>query len=217
MNPVIPTVFAQSKEEFTSRLQKILSISNNIQIDFMDGKFVKARSLSLSDLPPLSYPNKNFEAHLMVKDPMAWVPKLKSQGFEKIIFHIEAMKDDDETEEMLQLLKQENILSFIAVNPKTPVEKVFPFLSRVKGILLMGVEPGKENQAFINSVYAKIKLLRSVNKAIKIQIDGGANDKTVKKMIEAGANYVNSGSFVSEAKNPRAAYQLLVSLAKKAK
>jgi ribulose-phosphate 3-epimerase len=73
----------------------------------------------------------------------------------------------------------------------------------------MGVHPGKEHQNFISSVYRKIEKLRKMNKKVKIQIDGGVNLQTAKKLRKEGANYANTGSFVSDSDNPRDALNRL--------
>ena len=70
-------------------------------------------------------------------------------------------------------------------------------------VLLMGVYPGKEHQRFISKVYEKIKRLRSINKTIKIHVDGGVNLSNIKKLRKLGVNYINSGSFISDSENPR--------------
>jgi len=84
---IIPTIFSKNKKQFNERFNKLIKISKNIQIDFMDGKFVKAKSVQLSQIPNLKKYKNNFEAHLMVKNPESWITKLKQKGFKKIIFH----------------------------------------------------------------------------------------------------------------------------------
>ena len=79
----------------------------------------------------------------------------------------------------------------------------------------MGVHPGKEHQSFIPPVYKKISQIRKANKKIIIQIDGGVNEKNVKKLIKSGANYLNSGSYVSSSQNPKQALLHLNNLSNK--
>ena len=73
---VIPTVFATSKKEFDSRFSKLRDASKNIHIDFMDGKFVKSKSISAAGLPDLNRYLNKFEAHLMVQSPGKYIKKL---------------------------------------------------------------------------------------------------------------------------------------------
>ena len=78
------------------------------------------------------------------------------------------------------------------------------------GILFLGVHPGKEHQTLIPSTIKKVRELRKFNKKIKIQVDGGVNEKTAPKLFKAGANYLNSGSFTYNAKNPKGALIALI-------
>jgi ribulose-phosphate 3-epimerase len=152
-----------------------------------------------------------FEAHLMVKNPENWISQIKEKGFEKIIIHVESTKKLDE---IIAKSKTESLILYFALNPETPTEKVFPYLSRIKGVLFMGVNPGKEHQKLLLEIYGKIKLLKSVNKAVRIQVDGGANEKNIARLAEVGVNYVNSGSLISDSENPRNEYKLLTKLFK---
>jgi len=195
---IIPTLFAENKEEFKKRFEKLI-FAKNLHIDIMSGKFVKAKSISLSQIPNLKKYKINFEAHLMIQNPLPLIKKLKQKGFNKIIFHIESKN----TEKTLSLIKQNKLFSFIAINPETKLEKILPYLSKVNGVLFMGVHPGKEHQKFIPSVYKKISQLRKLNKKIKIQVDGGANDKTIPKLARHGVNNINVGSYISNSEAPR--------------
>jgi|GEM_PF-895274 len=65
----------------------------------------------------------------------------------------------------------------------------------------MSVEPGFGNQKFITGSYQKIKTLKQylVTKNFKapiIAVDGGINDSTAALCIEAGADYLVSGSYL---------------------
>jgi ribulose-phosphate 3-epimerase len=206
---IIPTIFAHNKKEFQERFSRVLPLAKNIQIDIMDGKFVPAKSISLSQIPNLKRYNKNFEAHLMVKNPQKRIPKLRRLGIKKFIFHFKAVKN---VEQIIQRARNHKLSPWMAINPEVPIKKILPFLKKIDGVLFLGVKPGKEKQSFIPSVYKKIRSLRSIDKKIKIQVDGGVNEKTIKKIKSAGADIVNSGSYISQAISPMQALKKLRSL-----
>jgi len=210
MGNVIPTVFATSKKQFNERFTKLRPLSRHLQIDFMDGKFVKGKSVSLDSVPDLNgYINK-FEAHLMVSNPGAWVNKLKKKGFSKVIFHYEAV-DDIKVVEIVSRIKRAKMEAFLAVNPGTAVGFIYPYLEIVNGVLFMGVHPGKEHQSLISKVYSKIRELRDLDKNVVIQVDGGVNKKTAPLLKASGVTLINSGSFVSDADDPKKALRQLKS------
>ncbi|MFH1802124.1 MAG: ribulose-phosphate 3-epimerase [archaeon] len=195
MKLVIPTIFAKTKKEFNDRLARLSPISKNLQIDFMDGKFVKAKSISLKDIPDLKKFKNNFEAHLMCLHPEKYLSQLKKKGFKKVIFHIETTIHP---EELIQKIKNLKMKPMVAINPKTPIEK----LPKKVPVLFMGVNPGEESQSFIPTLYKKIKSFRQKNKRIAIQVDGGVSPRNAKRLAESGVDAINSGSYISEAENP---------------
>jgi len=205
MIKVIPTVFAKDKSEFNNRFSKLISINKDIQIDFMDGKFVKSKSIAINNIPNLKKYNNNFEAHLMMQKPLKLIKKLKQIGFKKIIFHY----NTDDNVQVIADTRKNGMKCFLAVNPEVKINEVCYLFDLVDGVLIMGVHPGKEHQSLLNSTFDKIKEIRKCNKKIIIQIDGGVNSKTAKKLIKAGANILNSGSFISESDNPRKALKEL--------
>lgn len=203
---IIPTVFATSKKQFNKRFNKILPLSKNIQIDFMDGKFVSSKSLSPSQIPNLRKYKKNFEAHLMLYAPEKYLILLKNKGFKKIIFHIETT---NHPEDLINKIKNLKLKVFIAIAPETKITEILPYINKVDGILFLGVHPGKEHQYFIPLVYKRISNLRKTNKKIKIQVDGGVNSKIIIKLAKLRVNYVNSGSYISESLNSKEAFKKL--------
>ena len=209
---VVPTVFARNKKEFDLRFKEMLKVADHIQIDFMDGKFVKSRSVKINEVPNLTKIKKYFEAHLMVSSPDEWIDDLKKKGFEKVIFHYEALEDIHKVRELVYKIKQMHMKAFVAFNPTTTFNVVFNTVSEVgdlDGILLMGHMPGKEHLMLHANTTRRIKNIKAVKENITVQIDGGVSDKTVKSLVKAGADIVNTGGYVADADDPRKALKEL--------
>ena len=211
MRKVIPTVFAKNKEDFDKKFKKIIKISKEIQIDFMDGRYVKAKGVKLSDVPNLKGRGK-FEAHLMVSDPEAWISDLKKKGFSKVLFHYDAIEDVDNVNHLVFEIKKFNMAPWIVFNSNTDFNSVKEVLSRVNdlsGIMFMGVKPGKEGQVLDSNVCRRIGNVNVLHKRLKVEVDGGVNDKTIEKLKKSGADIVSVGSFVSGSSDPKGALDLL--------
>lgn len=206
MKKIIPTIFANNKKEFDEKFRNLIGISNFFQIDFMDGKFVKGKSVKLSEIPNLKETGKKFEAHLMTKHPEKKFAKLKRKGFRKVIFHYESTK---KPERIIKRAKNLGLVCFMAINPETSVKKISPLLKETGGILVMGVHPGKEHQNLILGTYKKIREIKKHSPRTTVQIDGGVNLQTARKLKLAGADILNTGSFVSSSKNPHEALRKL--------
>lgn len=211
---IIPTVFAKSKKEFDKRFFEVIKISKEVQIDFMDGHFVRSKGITLADVPSLKHFKNKFEAHLMVAHPETWIKRLKNKGFDKVIFHYESLKNGDEIKKLINDIHKLDMEAFIAINPKTHEAKISDFLNFVDGVLIMGVHPGKENQKLMFKTYLKIKNIRNINRKIPIQIDGGVNFHNIRKLVEEGATILNSGSLIAQSENPK---EILIELYKEIK
>lgn len=195
MKLIIPTIFANNKKQFQERFKKVTPLTRNIQIDIMDGKFVPSKSIQLSQIPDLKNYKNNFEAHLMTKNPERYFAPLKKKGFKKIIFHIETT---NQPEKLIGKIKTLGLRPMIAINPNTSLNKI----PKKVPVLFMGVNPGKEHQTFQKKVFKKIEEFREKNKRTAIQVDGGVNEKTAKKLAKF-VDSINTGSFVSDSKNPK--------------
>ncbi len=76
MQRIFPAIIAQNQKEFNTKIIKIRNISRIIHLDFMDGKFVKNKSLGLDlKLKKGFY----YHAHLMVNNPKRYVERYKGR------------------------------------------------------------------------------------------------------------------------------------------
>ena len=204
---IIPTIFSKNKKEFDSRYKKLSKISKEIQIDIMDGKFVRKKSVQIKDLPNFLNSRKIIEAHLMVKQPEKYIDTLRKKFVGRIIFHYEAAKT--KTPEIIKKIHSLGMHAVLAINPETKIKQIEKYLPEIHRVLIMGVKPGKENQKLLKGTFTKIKQLKEIYPKIKIHIDGGVNKQTAKKLFEAGADILNTGSYVANAKDPEKALKEL--------
>ena len=178
-----------------------------IHLDVMDGIFVPNISFGIPVIKSIrKHSNMVFDAHLMIVEPEKYVEEFRKAGADIINFHVEATKYPAE---VIQQIKATGAKAGITINPRTPVEVVYPFLKDVDMVLVMTVEPGFGGQKFIESVVPKIAALRKMidekGLACNIQVDGGINAETSKIVREAGANILVAGSYVYGAENTAAA------------
>jgi len=201
---VIPSIIANSQKELERRIG--LVNSNVYQLDIMDGKFVKNKSLMFDF--KLSK-NKKYEAHLMIKNPEKWIEK-NWRKVDSIVFHFEAVKNPDK---LIGLIKGKRKKAGIAINPGTKISKIKIHLDEIDFILVMAVNPGKYGSKFMPKMLYKIKEIRKINPKMEIEVDGGINDKTILKAKKTGANRFIVGSYLQNSKNPKKAFAKLKKIA----
>lgn len=174
-----------------------------LHFDVMDGHFVNNLSFGAPLLKSIS--NKTGlvkDVHLMISNPKKYYMDFIKAGADIITFHYEALKNDDEVFELIDLIKKENVRVGISIKPKTKVEKILKFLDKIDLVLVMSVEPGFGGQEFMNSALIKIKEIKNAAKPkLLISVDGGINEVTGKKCIEAGTNILVSGSYLVKSNN----------------
>ncbi|MCF7872340.1 hypothetical protein K9L97_04875 [Candidatus Woesearchaeota archaeon] len=200
---IIPTIFSKNKKEFEERYKKLSKITKELQIDIMDGKFVKTKSIQPKDLPNFIHTGKTIEAHLMTKNPEKYLKILDSKFVGRIIFHYETIKNTKKIKEFIKEIHKKGMHAILAINPETKTTQIKEIIPEINKMLIMGVKPGKEKQKLLKNTYTKIKEIKKLNQKIQIQIDGGVNKQTAKKLRSAGAEILNTGSYISNAKDPK--------------
>jgi ribulose-phosphate 3-epimerase len=162
----------------------------------MDGHFVP----NLTFGPPViqsirQFSKKPFDAHLMVTNPDDFLEEYASAGADMITVHKEVVPHLDRT---LTRICELGCKAGVAINPGTSISGLEFVIDKLDLILVMSVNPGFGGQKFINSSIDKIKSIRNLvgDRNIKIQVDGGINDKTASKAIEAGADVLVAGSAI---------------------
>ena len=183
---------------------KVLLVNNLIEqgvemihYDVMDGKFVDASSLPISEIIEIVNTTEKHvvDVHLMTVDPKQQIKEIcKIADF--ITFHIEATG----LQEAINILKEYKGNIGIAINPSTSIDEIRPLLKMVSHVLVMSVIPGKGGQTYIENSLAKIselkKEINNENLNVEIQVDGGINYEWGPKSFNAGVDSVVSGSFL---------------------
>ncbi len=84
----------------------------------------------------------------------------------------------------------------ISIKPNTSLNSIKEYLDELDMVLIMTVEPGYGGQEMIEATLEKVSELRKITPELDIEVDGGINRETVKRVIEAGANVIVAGSYV---------------------
>ena len=168
-----------------------------IHCDVMDGNFVPNLTFGM---PVIKSIRKcvvlPLDVHLMIDRPERYVAQFAEAGANLITIHAEASTSVDEC---LKLIRSCGKKAGISIKPNTPVEVLEQYRGLFDMILIMSVEPGFGGQAFIESSVDKIRQARQLFPDALIEVDGGINNKTAKKVIEAGVDVIVAGSAILNA------------------
>lgn len=173
-------------------------------VDVMDGVFVPNLSFGMPVIKAINrHATKPLDVHLMIVEPDRYISDFKKAGADWLTVHYEACPH---LHRSIQAIKAEGMKAGVSLNPHTPVHLLKDIIKDLDLVLLMSVNPGFGGQSFIEQIYTKTKDLRQLidesgSKAL-IEIDGGVNLETGKKLLECGADALVAGSFVFGSDNP---------------
>ncbi|MDO5021621.1 MAG: ribulose-phosphate 3-epimerase [Lachnospiraceae bacterium] len=169
-----------------------------LHIDVMDGIFVPSISFGMPLIESIRPITKQFfDVHLMIVEPERYIQEFVDCGADGITFHLEATKDP---QKVIDRIHKAGAKAGISIKPGTPLEEVYPYLSKVEMVLIMSVEPGFGGQSFLPEAFGRIRKTREYldrhQLAARLEVDGGIGKKNVREVMAAGADVFVAGSAV---------------------
>lgn len=182
-----------------------------IHVDVMDGHFVPNITIGIPVTAALKrVASVPLDVHLMIENPEKYAQDFIKAGADILTFHYEAMNNDDEVFKLIRFIKDHGVKAGLSIKPKTPVEKIIPFLNEVDLLLVMTVEPGFGGQKFMEDCAEKIKVIRTnAPESLIVQVDGGINADTGRICRDFGANSLVAGNYIYKSADIKSAINSL--------
>ena len=211
INRIVPAVLTDSPAVLVSMLRSVEIFSDWVQIDIMDGLFVPSMSITSQDIVGAGV-KIGWEAHLMVQAPEKYIEDFHFAGAKRIVLHYEAEKDT--AFDVIEHVTSLGMGAVLAINPETPVTVLDDNLvSRLEGVLFLGVHPGFYGAKFIPEVLDKIRLFSCLYPDTNIGIDGGIRASNIIQVAQSGVNEICVGSAIFAQTEPAASFRNLTALA----
>ena len=169
-----------------------------IHLDIMDGVFVPNISFGFPVLKHVAaLASKPLDVHLMIVEPQKFIREIKDLGAMLMNVHYEACMH---LHRVIGAIKEAGMKAGVTLNPSTPVALLADVVCDVDLVLLMGVNPGFGGQKFIEHTLVKVRELRELiartgSKAL-IEVDGGVNLETGRRLLAEGADVLVAGNAV---------------------
>ena len=175
-----------------------------LHLDIMDGVFVPNISFGFPVLNALkTICQKPMDVHLMIVEPLKFVREIAAAGAYMMNVHYETCTHLHRT---VTAIKNEGMKAGVTLNPHTPISLLEDIIRDVDMVLLMSVNPGFSGQSFIeHSVDKVIRLREMIDRTgadALIEVDGGVNLETGRRLVEAGADVLVAGNFVFKSPDP---------------
>ncbi len=178
-----------------------------LHVDVMDGHFVPNLTVGLPVVKSLARTTKLLiDAHLMISEPGRYAEQFVVAGAKMVSVHLEA---DAHLHRTLGSIKSAGAQAGVVINPATPIESLEEALPFADYVLVMSVNPGFGGQRFISTSVDKVRRLRRLIEARKldtrIEIDGGIDLENIATVVAAGAEIIVAGSAIFGSADPEAA------------
>ncbi len=193
---IAPSILNCNFANLSAEIEKV-KYANLLHLDIMDGHFVNNISFGpkvVADLSKIT--SIPFDIHLMISKPLQYIDNFITKNTKYITIHREIENFD----EVFNYLLKYPINIGIAISPKTGINSITPYLSKVSHILVMSVEPGFGGQKFIDSCANKVDELNKIRTTkgynFLIEVDGGIDIEKLEMLDLMGADIVVMGSYL---------------------
>jgi len=182
-----------------------------IHVDVMDGHFVPNITIG----PPVvrairKVATRPLDVHLMIEEPDRYIEAFVDAGASMISVHVEAVPHLHRT---ISFIKKLGARAGAVLNPSTPAVTLEDIARDLDFVLVMSVNPGFGGQVFIPHSVDKVRHVRSVltaaGSSAQIEIDGGIDETTAFRVVEAGASILVAGQAIFGTNDPERATRAL--------
>ena len=167
-------------------------------IDIMDGHYVPNLYFPVKIVGELKqkYPAIATDVHLMVTDPLSYLPQLKQNKTDWVSFHMDATNFSRRT---LVAIREMGMKAGVVINPSQQISVIEPIIRFLDYVVLMTVEPGYAGQKFMVDSLPRLTELDALRKQygvdFLISIDGGVDYPNAIECARRGAEVYVTGIY----------------------
>lgn len=201
---IIPAINSQNFEDIKNKINLLKNLTSHFHLDVADKNFTGYETWKNHfDLDKLN--NLTFDLHLMTSLKPQEILKWDKENVKTLILHLEASENPDG---LLKIARRTKKKIFIAWSPNVEFNFIEKYLNYVDGILILGVNPGKAGQKFLEETYQRIEFFKKHQFRInlKLMIDGGVNEENFQKILSYKPNFIVMASALYNSENPKEKY-----------
>ncbi|SHH53484.1 D-allulose-6-phosphate 3-epimerase [Anaerosphaera aminiphila DSM 21120] len=192
-----PSLMCMDLLNIREQIEIINERADFYHVDIMDGHYVKNITLSPDFVKAVKPVCKlPIDCHLMVTNPEDFVEMLAEAGADYICPHAETI--NAQAFRIINKIKSLGVKVGVVLNPATPLSYIKHYIHLLDKITIMTVDPGFAGQSFIEEMLEKIEEARDIKEKngykYLIEVDGSCNEKTFKRLNDAGCEVFIVGS-----------------------
>lgn len=205
MSMIVPTVLAETPEDYKAQVERIHPFTERAHVDITDGEFAPNFTIGAAQV---WWPQEwVVDIHAMVARPSEYLETLVSLKPHMIIFHAEAEGD---LVAALEQIKKFDIKAGIALERSTVPETVAPLIEAADHVMIFTGELGQFGGTASLMQLEKVRLIKAIKANVEIGWDGGVKIDNAYTLTQGGIDVLNVGSTIQQAADPQAMYKSLV-------
>ena len=198
-----PAILVDDVTEYQRQLELVATYTDEVDIDIIDWQRTPAKTISVEEALAVNTPLiLNFD--LMMDDPEAAIVKVASDPRVKtIIINMSCIKDKKNISE---LIKSQNKLAGLSVNPDNKLSEFQEFLTNFDLVQIFTIEPGAQGNQVLPERLELINEIKKLGYTGLIETDGGFKDYNATLFLKYPIDIISVGSALSQAQKPQKIY-----------
>lgn len=211
MIKIFPSLMAANQTNLQRTIAQLADHCAGFHLDVMDGHFVPNLAFSYDAVNEIArVTNLPLFVHLMVQDLEQALNSLKLPHNTIVSFHPEVT---DDPASAAHTMKKRSWIPSIAHTPGNSTAELYPALSWVNHILIMGVTPGLSGQLLLPESLAVLDEIYGYKKThnlnLTIAMDGGITPENIQTLAIRGVEQFCVGSAIFGHSDPITALEQL--------